>query len=96
MNIPVISCNYLHFVLVPTSLDRLILTKHCRCFFVDTQGADVAADLLQALNQSPLLEELDFTACSQIPAGAWQKVRGAKWLHLKKANFPRCLVERNG
>ena len=77
-------------------LKRLPLTKHCRCFNEGTQGADVAADLLQALNQSPLVEELDFSGCSQIPARAWQKVRGAKWLHLKKAFFGEFLVQRNG
>ena len=62
----------------------------------DTQGADGAADLLQALSQSALLEELAFAGCSQIPAAAWQKVRDAKWLDLKKAYFGGCLAERNG
>ena len=76
--------------------DRLFLTKHCRCFDEDTKDADGAADLLEALSHSPLLEELDFTGCNQIPAGAWQKVRSAKWLHLKAANFRLCLAERNG
>ena len=75
--------------------DRLFLTKHCRCFNKVTQGADGAADLLQALSESPLLEELDFQLCYHIPAAAWQKVRNAKWLNLKKANFWECLVERN-
>ena len=68
--------------------DRLFLTKHCRCFGRGTKGADGAADLLEALSQSPLLEELLFRGCSQIPAAAWQKVRSAKWLHLKTANCP--------
>ena len=76
--------------------DRLILTKHCRCFNRDTQGTHGAADLLEALSQSPLLEELLFIDCSEIPAGAWQKVRNAKWLNLKKADFSRCLAERHG
>ena len=171
--------------------DRLILTKHCRCFGISTQGTDGAPDLLQALSQSPLLEvlkcsripdgdwekipdgawpnlrvahgipkeelqrlqlraegatcrtlststleiaaddsvalagprrlkiavarDLDFDAmelmaclssspievldlrfCHQIPTGAWQKLHGAKWLNLKKADFSRCPVERNG
>ena len=76
--------------------NRLILTKHCRCFDRDTKGADGAADLLEVLSQSPLLEELDLGFCNQIPTGAWQKVRSAKWLNLKKANFSGCLAERNG
>ena len=76
--------------------NRLILTKHCRCFNEGTQGADGAADLLEALSQSPLLEELNFSGCYEIPAAAWQKVRSAKWLNLKKAGFRECLAERNG
>ena len=88
---------YLHFVAFPTSCNRLLLTKHRRCFNKDTQGADGAADLLEALSQSPLLEELDFGDCSQISASsAWQKVRNAKWLNLKKASFWSCLAEWNG
>ena len=87
---------YLHLSLSQGVFDRLILTKHCRCFGISTKGTDGAPDLLQALSQSPLLEELFFQFCSQIPAAAWQKVRSAKWLHLKKANFQRCLAERNG
>ena len=73
-----------------------MLTKHCRCFDIDTKGADGAADLLQVLSQSALLEELAFAGCSQIPVAAWQKVRDAKWLNLKKAYFFRCLAKRNG
>ena len=72
------------------------LTKHCRCFTEDTKGADGAADLLEALSQSPLLEELFFAGCSQIPTRAWQKISNAKWLDLKKTDFRRCLAERNG
>ena len=87
---------YLHLSLSQGVFDRLFLTKHCRCFDTDTKGADGAADLLEALSQSTQLEELDFNGCNQIPAAAWQKVRSAKWLNLKKANFARCLAERNG
>ena len=76
--------------------DRLFLTKHWRCFNTDTKGAEGAADLLQALSQLTQLENLDFNGCNQIPAAAWQKVRSAKWLNLKKADFTRCLAERNG
>jgi len=60
------------------------------CFGRSTRGADGAADLLEALSHSPLLEYLDFYGCSRIPAAAWQKVRSAKWLHLKKAGFGAC------
>jgi len=70
--------------------------KHCRCFYKDTQGADGAADLLEALTQSSLMESLSFFHCSQIPAAAWQKLHGAKWLNLKKADFYACLAERIG
>ena len=73
-----------------------MLTKHCRCFSGDTKGADGPADLLGALSQSSLLEELNFSHCCEIPAAAWQKVRSAKWLNLKKADFTECLAERNG
>ena len=53
--------------------------------------------MLQALSQSALLEELAFAGGSQIPAAAaWQKVHGAKWLNLKKADFTERLAERNG
>ena len=87
---------YPHLSLSQRVFDRLILTKHFRCFNKDTQWADGAADLLEALSQSTQLEELIFGFCYQIPAGAWQKVRSAKWLNLKKANFYQCLAERNG
>ena len=87
---------YLHLSLSQGVFDRLFLTKHCRCFDTDTKGAEGAADLLEALSQSPLLEEFHFTDCNQIPAAAWQKVRSAKWLNLKTANFHQCLAERNG
>ena len=70
--------------------------KHCRCFIKNTEGADGAADLLEALSQSTQLENLDLSYCNQIPTGAWQKVRNAKWFNLKKANFAQCLAERNG
>ena len=83
---------YLHLSLSQGVFDRLFLTKHCRCFDTDTKGAEGAADLLEALSQSTQLEELDFTFCSQIPAAAWHKVRNAKWLNLKKAEFHRCLA----
>ena len=42
------------------------------------------------------LVSLDLQLCQRIPAGAWQKVHGAKWLNLKKANFRERLAERNG
>ena len=42
------------------------------------------------------LVSLDLQLCSGIHAGAWQKLHGAKWLNLKKADFSSCLAERNG
>ena len=57
----------------------MILTKHSRCFDKDTQGADGAPHLLQALSQSTQLEELNFVFCSQIPVSAWQKVPDGAW-----------------
>ena len=86
----------LHLSLSQWFFNRSMLTKHSRCFDKDTQGADGAADLLEALSQSTQLEELIFRDCFQISAAAWQKLRGAKWLNLKKANFFQCLAERNG
>ena len=65
--------------------NKLILTKHCRCFNKETQGAEGAADLLEALSQSPLLEELNFYGCSEIPATAWQKVPDGAWPKLRDA-----------
>ena len=79
-----------------TLYNRLTLTKFCRCFVCDTKVADGAADLLEALSQSPLLENLNLCLCGGIPAAAWQKVRSAKWLNLKRADFDWCLAERNG
>ena len=35
---------------------------------------------------------MDFYGCRQIPAAAWQQLRGAKWPRLKKANFAACLA----
>ena len=87
---------YLHLSLSQGVFDRLFLTKHCRCFNTATKGAEGAADLLEALSQSTQLENLDLPFCNQIPTGAWQKVRNAKWFNLKKANFAECLAERNG
>ena len=87
---------YLHLSLSEGLFDRLFLTKHCRCFYTDTKGAEGAVDLLEALSQWTQLEELDFTFCSQIPAAAWHKVRNAKWLNLKKAHFNGFLAERIG
>ena len=76
---------YLHLSLSQGVFDRLFLTKHCRCFDTDTKGAEGAADLLEALSQSPLLEELDFYGCEHIPAAAWQKVPDGAWPKLPGA-----------
>ena len=37
---------------------------------------------------------VNFYECFQIPAVAWQKLRGAKWPKLKKAYFDSYLAER--
>ncbi len=42
------------------------------------------------------LVSLDLQGCSRIHAGTWQRLNGAKWLNLKKADFSWCLAERNG
>ena len=42
------------------------------------------------------LVSLDLSYCHEIPPAAWQKLCGAKWPNLKKANFYKCLAERNG
>ena len=72
----------------------LTLDQHCRCFHDQGEGA---ADLLAALGRCQDLEDMDFRRCHQIPAAAWQQLRGAKWPRLKKANFNECLArEKNG
>ena len=74
---------------------KLILTKHCRCFDKDTRGADGAADLLQALSQSTQLENLVFTDCSQIPAGAWRQLPDGAWPKLRDAHgIPKGELQR--
>ena len=65
--------------------------EHSRCFDRDTRGADGAADLLEALRNSPL-EKLNLHGCSRIPSTAWQKLRGASWTNLREADFSLCLV----
>ena len=54
-----------------------------------------AMELMACLSSSPI-EVLDLRNCPRILAAAWRKVRGAKWLHLKKADFRWCLAEING
>ena len=42
------------------------------------------------------LVSLDLSYCKQIPAAAWQKLHGANWPNLKKANFRQRLeIMRN-
>ena len=72
-------------------LSRQSPFEHCRCFDINTKGADGAADLLEALRNSPL-EKLNFKDCYRIPSTAWQKLRVASWTNLREANFSRCLV----
>ena len=72
----------------------LTLDHQCRCFLYQGEGA---ADLLEALGRSQELEAVEFNFCSKIPAAAWQQLRGAKWLKLKKVDFTTSLArERNG
>ena len=59
----------LHLSLSQGVFDRSMLTKQCRCFDTDTDGADGAADLLEALSQSTQLENLGLQDCNQIPTG---------------------------
>ena len=54
-----------------------------------------AMELMACLSSSPI-EVLDLRNCPRIPAAGWHKVRNAKWLHLKKADFHACLAKRNG
>ena len=54
-----------------------------------------AMEFMACLSSSPI-EVLDLRNCRGIPAAAWQKVRSAKWLNLKKADFYGCLAERIG
>ena len=68
--------------------------KHCRCFNDHSKWVEGAADLLRTLSQSHLLEEVDLAGCFQIPAAAWQQLRGAKWPNMKKACFNSCLAKR--
>ena len=73
-----------HFFLEVVVLYDLTLDKHCRCFKSQGEGA---ADLLQVLGHSHELEEASFSSCHQIPAVAWQKLRGAKWAQAEEGLF---------
>ena len=53
-----------------------------------------AVELMTGLSFSHELEVVAFPGCRQIPAAAWQQLRGAKWPRLKLANFCECLAER--
>ena len=61
--------------------------------YLDSEAT--AMELMACLGSSPV-EVLDLRTCHGIPAVARQKLRGAKWLNLKKADFTGCLAERNG
>ena len=76
---------------LPSFLSPQSPFDHSRCFSRDSKGADGAADLLEALRNSPL-EKLNFEWCAEIPSTAWQKLRGASWTNLREANFFLCLV----
>ena len=51
-----------------------------------------AVELMTGLSLSHELEDVNFAGCSKIPAAAWQQLRGAKWLKLKKVDFTECLA----
>ena len=55
-----------------------------------------AVELMAVLSLSHHLEEVNFRFCHNIPAAAWQQLRGATWRNLKKAGFKSCLAKRNG
>ena len=60
--------------------------KDCRCFdYYGDPGVEGAADLLEALSQSPLLEEVDFDDCYRIPAAAWQRIPSGAWPKLRSS-----------
>ena len=54
-----------------------------------------AMELMARLRSLPI-QVLDLGFCHQIPTATWQKLHGAKWLNLKKADFSECLVKTNG
>ena len=51
---------------------------------LELAGAHAALGLLA---RCKLLEELDLSFCKGIPAEAWERLRGAEWPFLKKADF---------
>ena len=63
------------------------MSPRTRCFGQHSKGVDGAADLLEVLGKATALEELNFYGCDQIPAAAWQRLRGADWRNLKVASF---------
>ena len=66
---------------------KLKNANFCGCFTSQGEGA---ADLLEVLGHAQELKVVNFYECSQIPAVAWQKLRGAKWPQLKKVDFQGC------
>ena len=79
--------------------DRVALAGPRRLKIAVARDLDSDAMELMAGLSSSRIEVLDLRFsrfCNQIPALAWQKLHGAKWLNLKKADFTRCLAERNG
>ncbi|CAE7358498.1 unnamed protein product [Symbiodinium necroappetens] len=62
-----------------------------RCFDEHSKGGEGAAGLLLALSRCQLLQELQMGYCSQIPAAAWQQLKGAHWPKLTKVDVDRRL-----
>ena len=81
--------NYLYFVYLLSSVQIVFKEwfwhKHCRCFDSRSKGVEGAADLLEALSQSPLLEEADFHQCYEIPFAAWQRIPSGAWPKLRRS-----------
>ena len=75
---------------VPWVLNHLI-----RLFSVDFSDKAAPAEVMGCLRCCNLVS-LDLSDCFDIPAAAWQQLRGATWRNLKKAHFAECLArERN-
>ena len=58
-----------------------------RRFCKDSLGLAGAHAALGLLARCKLLEEIGLSQCNGIPAEAWERLRGAEWPFLKKADF---------
>jgi len=62
------------------------------CFGENTNGADGAATLLQALSHADDLEELKLEDCPRIPKSAWKALPPHVWPRLKNRPYQLCKV----